>query len=422
MDLISPFLCPPEDRPHLPAAREALVEELERRGQVALAALLPVLGLLWATLRQVAGQDRRIAWLLGATLGAAVLRAILLRTARGEARGRHLRFTVGSTVIALLLALTTWLAFPRLSPMELGLVGMICAGLGSASLVSMAASPITYLAYLIPIIGTLAIASHVHPVPGHPRVYQALCWLFLVSLGVLSLRVHLSLRNEILLRLKSRELALRDSLTKLHNRRFLDEFMEPEVAQALRAWRPEDGRRLTLKILMLDLDHFKEVNDKYGHDAGDAVLRQFAELLRETVRKPDVVVRWGGEEFLVVARDTGRGLPLGLAERLRRKIADHRFLLPDGTALSRTCSIGFALFPFLPEAPEAVPWEEVVGLADAGLYLAKTAGRNRWVGVEADAIPMNALDQALTEVKADPRLAARNGLIHLVDQAPREGS
>lgn len=173
---------------------------------------------------------------------------------------------------------------------------------------------------------------------------------------------------------------------------------------------------------MLDLDHFKEVNDKYGHDAGDAVLRQFAELLRETVRKPDVVVRWGGEEFLVVARDTGRGLPLGLAERLRRRIANHRFLLPDGTALSRTCSIGFALFPFLPEAPEAVPWEEVVGLADAGLYLAKTAGRNRWVGVEADAIPMNALDQALTEVKADPRLAARNGLIHLVDQATREGS
>ena len=418
MDLISPLACPPEDRPYLPEAREALVEELERRGQVALAALLPVLGLLWGTMRRAAGEDHRIGWLLGATLAAALTRAILLNRKRGSAGTRHLRFTLGSTAVALLLAATTWLSFPRLSPMETGLVGMICAGLGSASLVSMAASPITYLAYLAPVLGTLAVASHIHPVPDHPAVYQILTWLFLASLAVLSFRVHGSLRNEILLRLRTRELALRDNLTKLHNRHFLEEFMRHETAQAVRSWRPEDGRRNSLKLIIVDLDHFKQVNDEHGHDAGDEVLRQLAGLLVEAVRRPDIVVRWGGEEFVIIARDTGRGLPLGLAERLRRRIAAHGFKLPDGSILQRTCSMGFALYPFLPGAPEAISWEQAIALADAGLYLAKEEGRDRWVGIEAGSAPWERVEEALQTVKSDPRAAAAAGLVQLIRQEP----
>lgn len=414
MDLISPFPVQPEDQPHLPAAKRALVEELEHRGQVALAALLPVLGLLWVTLDRAASEDRRISWLLAAALAAAILRALLLRSSQGSPAARHLRFTLGSTTIALLLAMTTWLAFPRLTAMEAGLLGMICAGLGSASLVSMAASPVTYLAYLVPIIGTLAVASHAHPVPDHPIVYQALVWLFLVSLTVLSLRVHFSLRNEILLRIRSRELALRDSLTKLHNRHFLNEFMGSEAAQSLRAWRVEDGRRSSLVLLLLDLDHFKSVNDRHGHDAGDTVLCQFSDLLRETARKPDLIVRWGGEEFLVVARDTVRVLPIALAERIRMKVASHPFLLPDGSTLRMTCSIGFALFPFLPQAPEAMAWEDAVGLADAALYLAKAEGRNRWTGLEAGPEPWEGPHTTLNAVKANPRGCADKGLVKLV--------
>jgi diguanylate cyclase (GGDEF)-like protein len=412
MDL-SPSACLPEDRAHLPAAREALVEELERRGQVALAALLPVLGLLWATLRRAASEDRRIGWLLGAVLAVALTRAVLLQVKRGSPGARHLRFLLGSTAVALLLAATTWLAFPRLSPMETGLLGMICAGLASASLVSMAASPVVYLTYMAPVLATLAVASHVHPVPDHPVVYQVLSWLFLASLAVLSLRVHGSLHNEILLRLRSREMALRDSLTKLHNRHFLDEFMRHETAQALRSWQA-GGRRLTLKLLVIDLDHFKRVNDEHGHEAGDAVLRQLADLLVETVRRPDVVVRWGGEAFVVVARDTGRGLPLGLAERLRRRIAEHRFTLPGGAAIQRTCSIGFALYPFLPDHPEALDWEQVVALADAGLYLAKEGGRDRWIGIEAGSAPWEAPEEVLQAVKAGPRAAAEARLVALI--------
>ena len=148
MDLISPLPCPPEDLPQLPEARAALVDELERRGRMALAALLPVLALLWVTLRRAAREDPRIQWLLASVLVIGLLRIMLHGWKAGTPEARHLRFTAGSTAVALILAATTWLAFPLLTPMETGILGMIAAGLGSGALVSMAPSPVTYLAYL----------------------------------------------------------------------------------------------------------------------------------------------------------------------------------------------------------------------------------------------------------------------------------
>jgi diguanylate cyclase (GGDEF)-like protein len=392
------------------------VEELERRGRMALAALLPVLALLWVTLRRAGREDARIQWLLVSVLVVGLLRVLPHRWKAGNPEARHLWFTAGSTAVALILAATIWLAFPRLTPMETGILGMIAAGLGSGALVSMAPSPVTYLAYLGPIVGSLALVSHFHPVPEHPLVFQALAWLYIFGLGALSLRVHQSLRDELLLRLRSRELALRDSLTGLHNRRFLAEFMEPETAQALRTWAQPDGRRLTLKLLVIDLDHFKQVNDEHGHDAGDAVLRQLGALLRDIVRRPDIVVRWGGEEFVVVARDTGRVLPLGLAERIRRRVADHAFRLPSGKTLHRTCSIGFTLYPFLPEAPGRIAWEQCVALADTGLYMAKEGGRDRWVGVEAGRAAWSAAPGMHDAIRADPAGAVSQGWVRLVRQ------
>jgi len=416
MDLISPLPCPPEDVPQLPEARAALVDELERRGRMALAALLPVLALLWVTLWRAAQVDSRIQWLLTSVLVMGLLRVLPHQWKADTPEARHLWFTTGSTVVALILGATILLAFPLLTPMETGILGMIAAGLGSGALVSMAPSPVTYLTYLGPIVGSVALASHLHPVPEHPLVFQALAWLYLFGLGALSLRVHQSLRDELLLRLRSRELALRDSLTGLHNRRFLAEFMDPETAQALRTWVQPDGRRLTLKLLIIDLDHFKQVNDEHGHDAGDAVLRQLGALLRDIVRRPDIVVRWGGEEFVVVARDTGRVLPLGLAERIRRRVANHAFLLPSGKPLHRTCSIGFTLYPFLPEAPDWVGWEQCVGLADAGLYLAKESGRDRWIGMEAGEELWGGDAGVYDAIRADPAGAVSRGWVRLVRQ------
>ncbi|HEY2740390.1 MAG TPA: diguanylate cyclase, partial [Thermoanaerobaculia bacterium] len=182
--------------------------------------------------------------------------------------------------------------------------------------------------------------------------------------------------------------SLTDPLTQLQNRRALEQSIggvggDTEIAVR----RHEDGKAAAgdadLVFLLLDLDHFKSVNDTYGHAAGDAVLIQTAALLRSVVRSGDHVVRWGGEEFLVVARFTDRAHAAELAEKIRAVIAEHEFRLPDGKAIRRTGSIGFAAFPFSPARPRAVTWEEVVDAADHGLYTAKRNGRNNCVGVAA---------------------------------------
>jgi diguanylate cyclase (GGDEF)-like protein len=178
--------------------------------------------------------------------------------------------------------------------------------------------------------------------------------------------------------------SLTDPLTQLRNRRFLEQSIPADVERSAR--QHEDGTTVDsadLVFLLVDLDHFKSVNDEYGHAAGDAVLIQTAEVLRSTFRASDAVVRWGGEEFLIVSRFIDRGEAPALAEKLRAAVETHEFRLENGSVLRRTCSIGFAIYPFSPERPRAISWEEIVDLADFGLYAAKRSGRNGWVGIEA---------------------------------------
>lgn len=184
------------------------------------------------------------------------------------------------------------------------------------------------------------------------------------------------------------ELSVTDSVTGLKNRRHLIDQIEHDVAAVRRAYAdPARDRskavasRTDLLFVLVDIDHFKQVNDHYGHAAGDRVLQQFARLLLSVCRETDTAVRWGGEEFMVLARfaepDSG---PL-LAERIRAVTAAHLFLLPEGKTLRRTCSIGFASFPLSPVAPDTFTWEDTVELADQCLYKAKHGGRNTWLGV-----------------------------------------
>ncbi len=185
-----------------------------------------------------------------------------------------------------------------------------------------------------------------------------------------------------------RNLSLTDPLTGLHNRRFVDATMSELVARTLRrhameARVPEDPRTLNRDIvfLMMDLDYFKPVNDRYGHHAGDMVLQQAAAILRDTVREVDRVVRWGGEEFLVMAVDASLAEAPMMAERIRSRMAAHAFDLGEGREIGLTCSLGFACFPVLYMDPGCFSWEHVLNLADQCLYEAKEAGRNRWVGI-----------------------------------------
>ncbi|WP_432383579.1 diguanylate cyclase [Duganella sp. P38] len=210
------------------------------------------------------------------------------------------------------------------------------------------------------------------------------------------------------------EVSLTDQLTGLRNRRFFLQNVDADVAMSLRGYDAGQHRALTecdlqspkdLVFFMVDLDHFKEVNDRYGHAAGDSILVQMQERLREVFRESDYVIRWGGEEFLVLARATHRDEAPGVAERMRRAVAERDFELPDGVRLSKTCSIGFACFPFLPAQPRLLSWSQVVELADQGLYIAKRSGRNGWAALYSTAATraegvfprlMHRLDQAVT--------------------------
>lgn len=192
--------------------------------------------------------------------------------------------------------------------------------------------------------------------------------------------------------------SLTDALTGLHNRRYFAAHVDVDVAQCRR--RHADARRAgvparnaDLVFFLLDLDHFKRINDELGHDAGDAVLVQMRDRLAACFRDSDHLVRWGGEEFLVVSRDSDRRLAPELAARAVQGVSATPFALPGGRAWRCTASVGYAALPLQPAWPDAHGWKDVVALADAALYAAKHAGRDGWVGIEAvDAAPIDGGD------------------------------
>jgi diguanylate cyclase (GGDEF)-like protein len=183
------------------------------------------------------------------------------------------------------------------------------------------------------------------------------------------------------------ELSLTDPLTGLHNRRYLSLILPHDVARVQRLYKDaapdEPLPNQDLVFCMVDLDHFKRVNDTFGHAAGDVVLRQTAAVLRRAAREADIVIRWGGEEFLVVARGASREDASALAERVRAQTARQVLRLESGSEVRWTCSVGFAALPFHWRHPDWLDWDRVVAVADACLYAAKHAGRDAWVGVFA---------------------------------------
>jgi diguanylate cyclase (GGDEF)-like protein len=182
-----------------------------------------------------------------------------------------------------------------------------------------------------------------------------------------------------------KEASVRDPLTQLHNRRYLTEAVAENVKRVLRAYagaeRGEPVRNQDLAFFLVDVDHFKEVNDRYGHPVGDRLLVALARRLTTVMRDSDLVVRWGGEEFLIVARETDRAEAEPLAARILESVGGAPFDLGDGVALGRTCSIGWAAVPWIRDVPAAVSWEETLVLVDRALYLAKRSGRNQAIGV-----------------------------------------
>lgn len=174
-----------------------------------------------------------------------------------------------------------------------------------------------------------------------------------------------------------RDQSQRDALTNLANRRHLHQVMDATPS----------GAAFEGALLLVDIDHFKRINDEHGHAAGDAVLVEFGRRLTETVRAEDMVVRWGGEEFLIVAARMPAEQGHQLAARLLERISGERFEV-QGRSLSVTASIGYGRFPLV-EGRAALPWQQSVNLVDMALYSAKHEGRNRAMGIvcPSDVVP-----------------------------------
>jgi diguanylate cyclase (GGDEF)-like protein len=132
---------------------------------------------------------------------------------------------------------------------------------------------------------------------------------------------------------------------------------------------------------MVDVDFFKEVNDLHGHPAGDRLLQLVAQRLSTVVRKSDVLVRWGGEEFLIMSRSTDPSGTPAFCSRVLEVMAAEPFDLGHGTTVRKTCSVGWAPYPWCRSAFESLCAEEVIALADSALYRAKAMGRNQGVGI-----------------------------------------
>jgi len=163
-----------------------------------------------------------------------------------------------------------------------------------------------------------------------------------------------------------RESSLVDGLTGLYNRRFLQDHSNQIIASTLR-------RKKQISLLMCDMDYFKQVNDKYGHDIGDSVLKETSHILKKCVRESDIVIRFGGEEFLILLIDTDVGYGVNVAEKIRQSVEEFSFKSTDGI-LKKTISMGISDFPH-----DTDGFWQAIKFADVALYKAKESGRNRCV-------------------------------------------
>jgi diguanylate cyclase (GGDEF)-like protein len=162
-----------------------------------------------------------------------------------------------------------------------------------------------------------------------------------------------------------------DTLTGLANRRYLMQ----NFPRLLAEHKGSHG----LAIMIIDLDALKPINDQHGHAAGDELINEVARTLRQAIRPDDVLVRWGGDEFVVVAHAQHVEHATMLAERIRERVAKMKCVLPRGAVVRTSSSIGLTCLPFVPGKPDAVSWEHAIKIADLALYRAKR-GRNAWRG------------------------------------------
>ena len=393
--------------------RAELARDLIEQGRISLPLVLVLLLVMARVLGQALFANRfAFAWYLF------LLAVVGLRWAHTQVslqgsgllaspRVRMWSFAAGALLMGVGLAMVSVLVYPALSPVQIAILALVHLGVLSVGILAMAASPTAFLAFMLPILGALTYLLAWDKGGWGAWDLLLLVGIFAVGLGFLIIRQFRQRHMALSLSLQNSRAALQDSLTGLRNRRFLQAFMETEASQTLRD--PEGG---ALALLMIDLDQFKSVNDTHGHTMGDAVLRHCADLLRDTARKSDVLVRWGGEEFVVVARLQEGESIAPLADRFLQRFRVDPLILSDDRTLNQTCSIGYARFPFFQDRPELLNWERVLGIADEAMLRAKLAGRNRVAGAMEGHLHADSPAHVLERLR-DMRRAEKDGLVRI---------
>jgi diguanylate cyclase (GGDEF)-like protein len=205
-----------------------------------------------------------------------------------------------------------------------------------------------------------------------------------------------------------------DPLTGLRNRRYIGTQLPADLSFYDRQARARLGDDKAMLFALVDIDHFKHVNDRYGHRAGDLVLQQFAQVLSRLVRTGDYVARWGGEEFLLVFRPMPQRDVATIGERIRSAVVGHAFDLGNGMVLPLTCSIGLSQYPIAREDGAQLGWESMIELADEALYFVKTHGRDGWAAFHPTAT--TALDTVVRDVHADVHAMLEAGTLDVTGE------
>ena len=242
------------------------------------------------------------------------------------------------------------------------------------------------------------------------RVWWLLAVVFALAAGIVGILYRKVRHANAQLKVKNLELkqqSSRDPLTGLYNRRHFQEFMRTHL-QVEKRGAGTSGEEIVGALFLLDVDHFKHVNDTFGHAAGDAVLKMISDSLRDILRETDMIVRWGGEEFLAFLPAIPRSGVEEIARRLLVGISSTVIEYQD-IKISVDVSIGFAPFPLVP-GTHALPWERAVNLVDMALYLAKAHGRNRAYGVRGFS---NFEQTSMESIEQDLERAWRAGFVDL---------
>ncbi|BCD59935.1 MULTISPECIES: GGDEF domain-containing protein [unclassified Nitratiruptor] len=192
------------------------------------------------------------------------------------------------------------------------------------------------------------------------KIFDTIFWQNIVIGSILILFLFMMLFYFAMSRIKFEEMATVDKLTGLYNRHKFQEIAESEIKRSHRHKRP-------LSVILFDIDHFKKINDTYGHDIGDAVLQELAKIIKKNIRKYDYAIRWGGEEFLILAPETDEKQAFAMAEKLRKAVESHTF--PEVGKV--TISLGVASV----DPNESI--DQAIKKADNALYSSKLGGRNK---------------------------------------------